>query len=173
MRRYLGRYARSQGWICGPLCSSWTHSEARWLGSAGFDRCLEYLCSGPWYNCAWLGNFRWASKSNDRCAHHASTSRHQRCPQGHCSGRKCLRASQRLLLHGPVPRRDRGRRQHAPDLDRPTPMRSTGVIEESGRAASALRALPSIVGRIAMRKRILIVVGLLALLARCGASSCR
>ena len=22
-----------------------THSEARWLGSAGFDRCLEYLCS--------------------------------------------------------------------------------------------------------------------------------
>jgi hypothetical protein len=44
--RYLGRYARGQGHICGPLCSSWTHSEARGLGSAGFDRCLEYLYSG-------------------------------------------------------------------------------------------------------------------------------
>ena len=45
MWRYLGRYARGQGHICGPLCSSWTHSEARGLGSAGFDRCLEYLYS--------------------------------------------------------------------------------------------------------------------------------
>lgn len=41
----LGAFRRGQGWICGPLCSSWAHSEARGLGSAGFDRCLEYLYS--------------------------------------------------------------------------------------------------------------------------------